>query len=486
MLTLRTLRSLATPVLIFVACVLPAALIVHAIVFWGHGIIDSEAMEFVLNYLEKRPFFTLIFDPQINDWGPFQARELSHVFDLIDARFFAWLLDRHLLVFVPLSGALGLIALSTIYFWGARKVLGLSSVSAGMLLSLFLSCVVVQASTPILYRSSKIILSVLLLAFLFYLWSLFLPDKRNVPVWKSAALSLLGFLMSICDPQGFYYLISATLVVALLWSIAKARKQSAERAHLRILTANAAALAAAIFYNRSFAPWLIHRLNGYWPDFSLQNIPMSDLLDPNLLRRAFQIFCHQISLFFGNVPFFLVALIGVAALIGFFWKRATARSIDNWTIVAMSLVVIVSIFILLAIMIERHPPVYTVSDHSYWYYTLTIHVVFLFGLSAWLSFLSADMRATSHLFLYLLIAVLIASNVHGYAQQRQVMIHSTGWFEEQYVHSHALVAQFTISPPRRERLLLDQGDLFLDDQAHFLENVERAYLHLTVTPASSP
>jgi hypothetical protein len=113
-------------------------------------------------------------------------------------------------------------------------------------------------------------------------------------------------------------------------------------------------------------------------------------------------------------------------------------------------------------------------------------VVFLFGLSAWLSFLSADMRATSRLFLYLLIAVLIASNVHGYAQQRQVMIHSTGWFEEQYVHSHALVAQFTISPPRRERLLLDQGDLFLDDQAHFLENVERAYLHLTVTPASSP
>ena len=138
-------RGWARTVLIVVAYLLPISLIVHAITFWGHGIIDGEATKLVLNYLQKRPFLAKIFDPQNNDWGTFQARELSHVFDLIDARFFAWLLDRHLLVFVPLSGALGLIALSAIYFWGARKVLGLSSVSACMLLSLFLSCIVVQA-----------------------------------------------------------------------------------------------------------------------------------------------------------------------------------------------------------------------------------------------------------------------------------------------------------------------------------------------------
>src|SRR5262249_53584835 len=153
------------------------------------------------------------------------------------------------------------------------------------------------------------------------------------------------------------------------------------------------ALAAAILYNRSFAPWLIHRLHGYWPDFSLQNLPISDLLDPNLPRRAFQMFCHQISFFFGNVPFFLVALIVVAALIGFFWKRGTASSIDSWTIVAMSLAVIISIFGLLAITIERHPPVYSVRDHEFWYYTLSIHVVILFGITAWLSFVDPERRA---------------------------------------------------------------------------------------------
>src|SRR5205823_4731510 len=91
------------PVLIAAACLLPIALFVRAVTFWGHGIIDSEAMEFVLNYLQKRPLLAQIFDPQINDWGAYQARELSYVFDWIDARVIAALLDHHVLLFVPLS-----------------------------------------------------------------------------------------------------------------------------------------------------------------------------------------------------------------------------------------------------------------------------------------------------------------------------------------------------------------------------------------------
>ena len=81
---LRRFGGHIRPVLSVAAFVLPIGLIIRALTFWGHGIIDSEAMEFVLNYLQKRPFFAQIFDPQINDWGAYQARELSYVFDLID------------------------------------------------------------------------------------------------------------------------------------------------------------------------------------------------------------------------------------------------------------------------------------------------------------------------------------------------------------------------------------------------------------------
>lgn len=467
------------PVLIAAAYLLPIALIVRAVTFWGRGIIDSEAMEFVLNYLQKRPLLAQIFDPQINDWGAYQARELSYVFDLIDARVFAALLDHHVLLFVPLSGILGLIALSAVYLWGARKVFALNGVMASMLLSLFLSCIVVQASTPILYRSSKIILSIALLAFLFYAFSLLQGENRTLTALKCAILFLLGLLMALCDRQGFYYLISATFVVLMLWLIAKLRGESIERGYLRVIFVNAAAIGATIFYNRILAPQLIHALNGYWPNFFYQNLPWSNLLDPALPAKAWYLFQQQVSFFFGNVPFLVLAAILAIAGLGIIWKWRSAISGNSLTLLAVSVVSIIAIIGLLATMIARHPAVYSIRDHSFWYYTLTVHVVILFGVSAWLSFLSAPDRSRFNPFVYALIAILIACNVQAYSHQREIMIHPDGWFGGQYAHSQALLVQFATEPPNREKLQSKTNDLFLDDQAHFLENVERAYLHLT-------
>ena len=462
-------------IFIAAASLLPIALIVHATTFWGHGIIDSEAMEFVLNYLQRRPFFAQIFDPQINDWGAYQARELSYVFDWVDARTFAALLDRQLLIFIPLSGVLGLVALGAVYFWGARKVFGLNAGMVALLLSLFLSCIVVQASTPILYRSSKIILCIALLGFLFYLSALLKVDKREVTLSKRAVLFCLGLIMAICDRQGFYYLVSATVIILMLWVLAKLRKESRCRACPRALSATFAAILATIFYNRVFTPSIVHTLNGYWPDFAYQNLPWSKLFDPALPGKAFHIFADQVSFFFGNIPFVAIVLVAVLAT---FWKRRGLFKIDNLALVAASLVSIFAVLGLLVAMIARHPAVYSVRDHEFWYYTLTLHVVFLFGVTSWLSLVHPDRRARISPPLYIAIAILIALNVINYQRQRELMIHSTGWFDVQYAHSQELLQQFRTDPPRREKIQSTTSDLFLDDQAHFLENVERPYLHL--------
>ena len=474
------------PILIAAAYLLPIALIVRAVTFWGRGIIDSEAMEFVLNYLQKRSLLAQIFEPQINDWGAYQARELSYVFDLIDARVFAALLDRHLLLFVPLSGVLGLIALSALYFWGARKIFALNGVMASMLLSLFLSCIVVQASTPILYRSSKIIVSVALLAFLFYTFSLLQAEKRSVTVLKCTTLFFLGLVMALSDRQGFYYLISGTFIVLMLWLIAKARGESIERGYLLVISVNAAAIGATIFYNRIFAPQLIHALNGYWPNFFYQDLPLSQLLDPTLPAKAWQLFQQQVSFFFGNAPFLALALVIVIAVIGSASKWRNAIRGNTLPVLAVSIVSIIAIIGLLATMIARHPALYSIRDHSFWYYTLTIHLVILFGISAWTSFLSPSDRAQLDPLIYGLIALLIVGNMRQYAQQREIMTDPNGYFGGQSVHSQALVAQFAADPPRRENLQSRSGDLFLDDQAHFLENVELSYLHLTGATQSLP
>ena len=99
----ESLPSPAQRLLTSAAYVLPVLLVINATGFWGRGVIDEEAMFFVLNYLADRPLIATIFDPLLNDWGAYQARELSYVFDLIDARVFASLLDQSVLLFVPLT-----------------------------------------------------------------------------------------------------------------------------------------------------------------------------------------------------------------------------------------------------------------------------------------------------------------------------------------------------------------------------------------------
>jgi hypothetical protein len=358
---------------------------------------------------------------------------------------------------------------------------------ASMLLSLFLSCIVVQASTPILYRSSKIVLSIALLAFLFCTCSLLRGDRRSLTSLKCIALFFLGLLMALSDRQGFFYLISATFVVLVIWLIEKLRGIATERGYLRIIFANSAAIAAAIFYNRILAPQLIHALNGYWPNFSYQQLPWSKLLDPALPAKTWHLFQQQVSFFFGNAPFLVLASIIIITAIGNAWKWRSAISGNRLTLLAVSGVSIIAIIGLLATMIARHPAVYSIRDHSFWYYTLTVHVVILFGVSAWLSFLSPRGRSRVNPLIYAMIAILIAGNLRAYAHQREIMIHPDGWFGGQYAHSQALLAQFAADPPRRENLQSRSSDLFLDDQAHFLENVELSYLHLTgATQSHSP
>ena len=72
--------TLAWTVLAFL---LPVALAVSATFFWGRGVIEKEGVLFAVNYLSDRPTISMIFDPRVNDFGTFQARELSYFVDCI-------------------------------------------------------------------------------------------------------------------------------------------------------------------------------------------------------------------------------------------------------------------------------------------------------------------------------------------------------------------------------------------------------------------
>ena len=63
------------------------------------GNLHSESTSFFVRYLDGRALVNQIFDPVSNDWECYQARELSYLFDAMDARFTAFLIKNRIIWF---------------------------------------------------------------------------------------------------------------------------------------------------------------------------------------------------------------------------------------------------------------------------------------------------------------------------------------------------------------------------------------------------
>jgi hypothetical protein len=432
--------------------VLPALLVAHAIGFWGRGVLDKEAMSFIVNYLADRPLVAAVFDPRVNDWGAYQARELSYLVDLVDARIFAALLDRGVLLFIPVSGVVGLLALAGVYLYGARTVLRLDRITVILLLSLFLSCIVTQASTAYFYRSSKILLSTALMAFLFALTSTLgsegKADRRSA--WRLGGLFVLGVTMSLCDRQGFYLLAVATLVAGLLGLTASARAKSFRTGHVPVVLTCLGALGASALYNHLLAPWVIHRANDYWPSFDYQTLPWADLRVQPLTEQAFAWFRAHVSYLFGNLPFGVVCLLAVVLGLATAWSRRSRPGFSAWSLATgdalmVVLVLALSVIAIMAGMILRHPPVFG----SFWYDTLAFETTFLFGTTLGLS-ASGGLRVRwGRAAIYVLLVLMIAGNVRAYGAQRGIMADSARWFKTQYSRSVTMAREYEAAQRRR-------------------------------------
>jgi hypothetical protein len=434
------------------AVILPVFFVAHALTFWGHGVIDEEATTFVINYLSNRPFLQAILDPQLNDWGSFQARELAYVFDRMDGRLFARLLvDHHVLLFVPLSSMLCLPAICGVYLLGARRVLRLEWTTALLLLTLFLSCIVTQASTPILYRSSKMLLSVAAIGFLFLLTRVLEPERRRVGTTPATALFVVGVVMSMCDRQGYAYLLSATTVIAALWVrqrwIRPPGDSSPERLFGPVALIGTAATIAAVLYNNVVAPNAILRANGYWPDMSYEDIPF-ERFNAALAGSALRMFRDEVSYFFGNLPIAVVGALGLLLWIAVA-VRAPRRTHPGLLARLTSTGVVVTaafasvLLVLIAVMGMRHPPVFRIVDHAFWYYTLSMQAVLLFAVSLALAQLRRQAPADPAPFaIHVLLLAMIAANVAHYPAQRKLLAESGEWFGKQLAFAQLYAASF--------------------------------------------
>jgi hypothetical protein len=93
------LRRAAPVILLLPLAIAPA-------LFWRGGLIEREATVFVPHYLEPgRSLARKVFDPAVNDRKTYQSREVSHLFDAIDAGVLAalWLVPALLAVLFILA-----------------------------------------------------------------------------------------------------------------------------------------------------------------------------------------------------------------------------------------------------------------------------------------------------------------------------------------------------------------------------------------------
>jgi hypothetical protein len=393
--------------------------------FWRGGCLEFEAISFVTRYTDARPALQKVFDPHTNDFGTYQARELSYFLDWIDANVWLGLLRGFdVVAFVPLSALLSALATVGVFALGVRRTLpALDRGVAGLLLLLYVSCFVFVATMGVFYRSGKPWLAPALLALSFVLLRLHQRPPRRADVGTVFALSL-G--IALLDRQGHFYVLAAGALVG--WSWLRGRSPRA------LVLALAGAALAGFVYDFVLGPLLIHALNGYWPKMKYQAIPKREVVHlPWHGLRAAHLLAENAAVLLGG--FFAAGAAAWAALAAVAWRHRRALPRRALPLVLLGGALQVVMF---GLMLARHRYLYEWVDHRNWYYPLPFLATVLFLLAVLLDAAWASFRAATRRVVVAAAVLLAASNLASLDHHRRRML-SAPWFPRIHQQTPLLV-----------------------------------------------
>jgi len=409
------------------------------LVFHGH-VVDEEAVGFLRKYWNpERGALEKIFD--VRGWDFYQGRELSYAIDYVDARWVALVLGAGVLFFGAPSALVASLALVVVVErLGPRALPRLDAASRWLCLLLLLSSFVFLMTMGTLYRATKPLVAPLVLG----LFLLALAEHRH-PRLSSRGAAAAGFAialgMSALDRQGLFYVLAAMAVLAYEWL--RSRRGGP------LLAGMGAAVGAWYLYFRLLGPWIIHRLEGYWPSDRFQRLRPGRLADPAPWLQAMGILADWTTVVLGSLPAWAVAAAAAGAATWWAWRERARpwRVVAVFTLVGAALVLQLT---MVAIMVDRHPPVAWVS-HRLWYYPLPYQAVLVFVLMWLLDRLAAARPSGSPPFyVTAVLAGLVALNVARWPEKRQE-IETDAPFADQLRRSALLVR--SLQDGRAEPLL---------------------------------
>jgi len=423
--------------------------------FWQGGTMEREATVFIPQYAGDRPLLQKVFDPHANDFGTYQARELSYFFDALDA-----LIYIHVVApiepafFVPASSIVASLLLVLVFARGVRRTAGrIDALTGSLVLACFLGSFVFLSTMGLFYRSGKAFLCVAVLAFLFHVREV--AQRRSAAAQSSTRFAtrdaLVAFLLllfaGLLDRQGAFYVLVACAV--LLVHLARTRA-------LRDLFAASCLAALALHaYNIWLAPLIIHRLNGYWPSFEYQHVPLDNV--SSTVLPALHLLAGNVSAMLGGYWPVTVAWLGAMGTLlvrprGGQIPPATPAAVQaappsGRPILPSAGVLLVAHVAMYSLMIARHRYVYDWIDHRRWYLPLPWLAVVLLGVVIAVDAALARLAGRGRRLLQLALAALVIGNLVGLADARRVMVGGP-WFARIHQQSDWLKSSLHGGPER--------------------------------------
>lgn len=415
-----------------------ACLLLLSVLVSRGGMLHPEAFSFLPGYLdESRSLARRIFDPATNDFGMYQARELSYFFDWIDCRFIA---------FCTTSGTPHFLSLSHYFFsmaiafalWRLSSVLAMPRLGRALLVLLFLSSPMVLLGGDY-FRSAKIgTAACVMFACWLYAAVIMSPSNTGARV-RLTGLAIALFGAGLFDRQGVFFVLVACVLQLLRFAV---HRHHRDGVFLALFVAISLALQ---LYNRLLAPALVSHFNAYRPSFDFQQI--GSLLELASNGRGSLFFFHGPSLAFkypgmllGGLPWVLVAVAWLMMIVSITRAHPGSDRIQpGWTPTLRfgdklwPLWLVLALMVMTALMAVHVPPV-ILPEFSLIYYPLPTVVAACAGLALGLARLPAAHRPIA----FVAISVLVLANTAQVADHRRTL--HRGTYAAAYERSPGLLA----------------------------------------------
>jgi hypothetical protein len=365
------------------------AVITFSFAMRNGGFLHGEADMYLVDHLGDRPFLSKVICPHSNDADQYQATELNHLFEYVDAHLIYWsYLAGHPHFISILSFVFFLIITCITWHWATQR-LKIDRVTVFLLLGLFwtnpnfffLGCyyrMAKQASSLFIFFCLYLLLKNLLcvgddgklkLAF------------NRLSTGNSAWLFFLGLAACFSDSQGFA-LVVLIGGLAALWAVLRRCREWAVGG-VALLAAGATHAA----YLHFLGSYVVLKFSGFEVTSQFRNEAWQRFHGDMTLcfKQAVSVLTAYTAFIFGDVPDWIVWTIAGGVLAGCFWLRpnldkpmATKRNnINGWQIFVTLASAIVGLWAIFSVMMGAHPAIAWDDVQRQGYYALPYDIMLL-------------------------------------------------------------------------------------------------------------